>query len=213
MNLGFFRLALGALALAALACPGSGAAPAPVAVVCFGDSITAGYGLADPAVQAYPARLGQLARERGLDWTVVNAGLSGETSAGGLRRVDWVLRQPVDLFLLELGGNDGLRGIAPEVTESNLQAIIDRVRAARPRARLLIAGMRMPASMGEDYTAAFDGIFKRLAERNHATLVPFILDGVAGNAGLMQEDAIHPNAAGAAEIARRLWPRLEDALR
>ena len=197
-------------ALAALLWLGSAlslaaADPAERTLVFFGDSLTAGYGLADPDTQSYPARIRARMEAEHLPWRVVNAGLSGETSAGGLRRVDWVLNQRVDMFFLELGANDGLRGTPPEVTKRNLQAIIDRVRSRYPDARIVLAGMRMPPNMGADYLEAFRAIFPALARDNHALLVPFLLDGVARMPDLNQADGIHPNPEGAAIVAEGVW--------
>jgi acyl-CoA thioesterase-1 len=174
-------------------------------IVFFGDSLTAGYGLADPDTQSYPAQIQKKIDAGHLHWHVVNAGLSGETSAGGLRRVDWVLRQPVDVFVLELGANDGLRGTAPAVTRENLQAIIDRVRSTHPSARVILAGMMMPPSMGADYVAAFDAVFPALAAKNGLILIPFLLDGVAEKPEFIQGDDMHPNPAGAAIVANTVW--------
>ena len=205
------RLAAGlaALLIAAAAGPAQPAgAQAARTLVFFGDSLTAGYGLPDPSTQSFPALIQRKIDAARLSWRVVNAGLSGETSAGGLRRVDWVLRQGADVFVLELGGNDGLRGIAPAVTRENLQAIIDRVRSSRPGARVILAGMRMPASMGPDYAAAFQGIYPELARRNGLILIPFLLDGVAGRPDLNQPDGIHPTAAGDVIVADLLWKTL-----
>jgi acyl-CoA thioesterase-1 len=143
----------------------------------------------------------------------VNAGLSGETSAGGLRRVDWILRQPVDVFVLALGANDGLRGIEPAVTRQNLQGIIDRVKLKDPNARLVIAGMNMPPSMGQSYVRDFAAIFLALAESNHAALVPFLLAGVGGHSNLNQGDQIHPTPAGHVIVAENVWKILEPLLR
>lgn len=182
-------------------------------IVFFGNSLTAGYGLADPAIQSFPALIQRKIDAQHLRWRVVNAGLSGETSAGGLRRVDWVLRQGADAFVLELGGNDGLRGIAPEVTRQNLQAIIDRVRSAYPKARVILLGMRMPASMGPEYSAAFQSVYPELARKNGLTLVPFLLEGVAGKPELNQPDGIHPTAAGDLIVADLLWDTLLPILR
>jgi acyl-CoA thioesterase-1 len=171
----------------------------------FGDSLTAGYGLADPDTESYPARVqGKIDAEH-LPWHVVNAGLSGETSAGGLRRIDWVLNQKADIIVLELGANDGLRGTAPEVTAANLQGIIDRIRAREPQARIVLAGMRMPPSMGQDYAEAFHAVFPALAKKNHLVLIPFILDRVAAVPDLNQGDGIHPTAAGAVIVADGVW--------
>ncbi len=165
-------------------------------IVFFGDSLTAGYGLDDPLGESYPGLIEQKIAEAGATHRVVNAGLSGETSAGGLRRVDWILRQEIDLFFLALGANDGLRGIEPALTKKNLQAIIDRVRAKRPRATIVIAGMMMPRSMGENYAREFGAIFPDLARDNNLTLMPFLLEGVGGVPSLNQPDTIHPNAEG-----------------
>lgn len=181
-------------------------------IVFFGDSLTAGYGLDDPTAEAYPAIIEQKIAGDHLPYRVVNAGLSGETSAGGLRRADWVLRQSVDLFVLALGANDGLRGIDPAVTKANLQAIIDRVRAKHPAAKVLLVGMMMPTSMGEDYTHSFAAIFPRLAEANHLPLVPFLLAGVGGNEALNQADHIHPTARGHAILAENVWAVLRPLL-
>jgi acyl-CoA thioesterase-1 len=178
----------------------------------FGDSLTAGLGLPDPDTESYPARIQQKIDAEHLPWHVVNAGLSGETSAGGLRRVDWVLKQRVDLFVLELGGNDGLRGTAPDATRASLQGIIDRVRSRYPSARIVLAGMRMPDNMGPDYTAAFRAIYPLLAKHNGIPLIPFLLDGVAGNRDLNQYDGIHPTAEGAAVVADEVWKTIRPIL-
>jgi acyl-CoA thioesterase-1 len=183
----------------------SARAAATRAVVFFGDSLTAGYGLEDPSTQAFPAIIQKKIDQAGLPWRVVNAGLSGETSAGGLRRVDWILRQPVDVFVLELGGNDGLRGIPPAATEANLQAIIDRVRAKYPAARIVLAGIVAPPNMGEDFTRAFAAIFPALAKKNQVPLIPFLLEGVVGKPGLDQADGIHPTAEGHAVVGDTVW--------
>jgi acyl-CoA thioesterase-1 len=181
--------------------------------VFFGDSLTAGYGLADPDTQSYPAQIqGKIDAEH-LPWRVVNAGLSGETSAGGLRRIDWVLRQRLDVFVLELGANDGLRGTAPEATRANLQAIIERVRSRYPAARIVLAGMRMPQNMGPDYVEAFRAIYPALAQKNGIALIPFLLDGVAGRPELNQVDGIHPTPAGASIIAGEVWKSIAPFLR
>ena len=181
------------------------------AVVFFGDSLTAGYGL-DPE-EAYPAVLATRMREAGLTLDVVNAGLSGDTTAAGLRRTAWVLRRPIAVFVLALGGNDGLRGIPPAETERNLQAIIDAVRKAQPEARVVLAGMQAPQNMGPEFTTAFRELFPRLAERNGLPFVPFLLEGVAGVRELNQPDGIHPTAEGQQRIAAIVWPVLEPVLR
>lgn len=181
-------------------------------LVFFGDSLTAGHGLDDPANEAFPGLIQKKITAAGLDWRVVNAGLSGETSAAGLRRVDWILRQPADVFVLALGANDGLRGIAPPVTKANLQGVIDRVRAKYPEAKIVVAGMMMPTSMGADYTQAFRELYPALAESNRATSVPFLLEGVGGVAAMNQSDRIHPNPQGHVAIAETMWKYLRPLL-
>ncbi len=180
--------------------------------VFFGDSLTAGLGLSDPSTQAYPALLQERIHGAKLDWRVVNAGLSGETSAAGLRRVDWILRQPIHLFVLALGGNDGLRGVSPDLTRQNLDQILERVRAKNPTVKLVLAGMQMPPSMGADYVRAFQEIFPAVAKKHQATLVPFLLEGVGGDRRFNQSDQIHPNAEGHAVIAEALWKSLRPML-
>jgi acyl-CoA thioesterase-1 len=198
----FLRRVLGlGLSLAAISLSAASAKN----VVFFGDSITAGYGLNDPATDAYPALIQQKIEAAHLDWHVVNAGLSGETTAGGLRRVDWILRQPIDLFVLALGGNDGLRGIDPAVSKANLQAIIDRVRAKYPTVKIVLAGMMMPENLGPDYVKAFNGMYPEVAANAHVTLMPFLLEGVGGIARLNQPDNIHPTPEGHAIIAETVW--------
>jgi acyl-CoA thioesterase I len=180
-------------------------------IVVLGDSIAAGYGV-DPD-EAYPAVLQRKIDEAKLPYTVVNAGLSGDTTAGGLRRIDWILKQPVDILILELGGNDGLRGIPVSETRSNLQSIIDRARAKYPKARIVVAGMKMPANMGLDYTSEFEKVFAEIAEKNKTALVPFVLENVGGKADLNQPDRIHPTPAGHEIVAQNIWPILQPLLK
>jgi acyl-CoA thioesterase-1 len=202
-----------ALTLACLLAPGLlPAADTSRVLVFFGDSLTAGRGLADPATEAFPALIQEKIDAARLGWRVVNAGLSGETTAGGLRRVDWVLRTPPDLFVLALGGNDGLRGISPAVSRQNLEQIIGRVRARRPGARIVLAGMQMPPEFGPEYTREFSAIFPAVAEKHRATLIPFLLEGVGGSVELNLPDRIHPNPAGHAVIAETLWKHLRPLL-
>ncbi|MEQ8928124.1 MAG: arylesterase, partial [Fulvivirga sp.] len=158
------------------------------------DSLTAGYGLSKE--QAFPALIEEKLNEGSNDYEVINAGLSGETTAGGLNRLDWILKKPVDIFILELGANDGLRGLPLEQTKENLQAIIDKVKAKNPGVKLVIAGMMVPPNLGEEYTTEFRRIFPTLAKKNNALLIPFLLDGVAGNEHLNLADGIHPNVDG-----------------
>ncbi len=179
-------------------------------IVFFGNSITAGYGL-DPS-QAFPALIQRKLDSLNLPYKVVNAGVSGETSSGGNSRIDWILEQPVDVFVLELGGNDGLRGIPITETKANLQSIIDKVKAKYPQAKILIAGMQMPPNMGLQYTSDFRSIFPELAKTNNSILIPFILEGVGGEAKLNQEDGIHPTAEGHHVVAENVWRELKQAL-
>ena len=183
---------------------------APQVIVFYGDSLTAGYGL-DPEV-AFPALVEKALLDKGKEIKVVNAGLSGETSAGGLTRIDWVLRQRVDIFVLELGANDGLRGLPVEQTEKNLQAIIDKVKAKNPDVRIVIAGMMIPPNMGPDYARSFQKVFPRLAARNDAILIPFLLEDVAGDKNLNQADGIHPNIEGHKIVAKNVLDVLEPLL-
>ena len=183
----------------------SAVAADPRTLVFFGDSLTAGYGLANPAAESYPALIQKKIDEARLPWRAVNAGLSGETTSGGLRRIDWILRQPVDVFVLALGANDGLRGISPAVSRSNLQQIIERVRAKNPKAKIVVAGMQMPPAMGEDYTREFGAMFPSVAEKSGATLIPFLLEGVGARIEFNQGDRIHPNAAGHELMAKHVW--------
>ncbi len=184
--------------------------PTQKSIVFFGNSLTAGYGL-EPA-QAFPALIQQKIDSLHLPWQVVNAGVSGETTAGGLSRIDWILRQPLDIFVLELGGNDGLRGISLTDTEKNLQVIIDRVKAKYPNAIIVLAGMQLPPNLGQSYTHTFEGIYPKLAAKNHIVLIPFLLAGVGGNPALNQNDGIHPNAAGAKIVAVNVWKVLKNLL-
>jgi acyl-CoA thioesterase I len=166
----------------------------PKTILFFGDSLTAGYGLSTE--EAFPALVGKKLNAKGKSVKIINAGLSGETSAGGLSRIDWVLRQPIDVFVLELGPNDGLRGLPLDQTEKNLQAIIDKVKAKYPRAKVVIAGMMVPPNMGSDYTTQFQKIFPALAKKNKAALIPFLLKDVGGIEKLNLPDGIHPNVEG-----------------
>jgi acyl-CoA thioesterase I len=163
-------------------------------ILFYGDSLTAGYGLSQE--EAFPAQAAFILNKNGQAVKAINAGLSGETSAGGLARLDWVLRQPIDVFVLELGANDGLRGLPLEQTRKNLQNIIDKVKAKNPEVKVVIAGMMVPPNMGEAYTTEFQKIFPELAKKNKAHLIPFLLQDVAGIEKLNQPDGIHPNAEG-----------------
>ncbi len=181
-------------------------------VLFFGDSLTAGYGLDDPATDAYPSVIQKKITQEGFPYKVVNAGNSGETSAGGRSRINWVLKQKVDVFVLELGANDGLRGIPVAETARNLQAIIDKVKAKYPNAKLIMAGMQIPPSMGVSYAKQFRDVFPKLAVKNDMLLIPFLLEGVGGNAKLNQADGIHPTAEGAKVVAGNVWSILKGVL-
>lgn len=179
----------------------------------LGTSLTAGLGLADPATEAWPAVIQQLADSAGLPFRVVNAGLSGETSAGALRRADWLLRERYEVIVVETGANDGLRGLEVDSTAANIKAIIAKAKAASPGAAIYLLQMEAPTNMGPKYTKAFHGIFPRVAMETGVTLLPFLLDGVAGIAKYNQPDGIHPTAEGARMAAHNVWPGLRYALR
>lgn len=176
-------------------------------ILFFGNSLTAGYGLDDPA-QAFPALIQNKIDSMHLSYKVVNAGVSGETSAGGNGRIAWILKQPVDVFVLELGANDGLRGIPTTETKKNLQSIIDKVKGKYPNAKLLLAGMMVPPNMGEKYSRDFRNVYPELAKENNMSLVPFLLEGVGGVASLNQRDGIHPTAEGHKIVAENVWKEL-----
>lgn len=177
-------------------------APKPKVVLFFGDSLTAGYGLSPE--EAFPTVVGMKLTESGASVKIINAGLSGETSAGGLTRIDWILKQPIDVFVLELGANDGLRGLPVKDTKKNLQTIIDKVKARNPNCKFVLTGMMVPPNMGREYSNEFKGVFPDLAKTNKAVLVPFLLDGVAGIERLNQADGIHPTAEGHAIVGENL---------
>ncbi len=180
------------------------------AVLVLGDSIAAGYGV-EPE-EGFVSLLQKKVQEAKLPFTVVNGGVSGDTTSGGLRRIDWLLRRKIDVLLLELGGNDGLRGITPGASRTNLQAIIDKTKAKYPDVRVIVAGMQMPTNMGRDYTDEFAAIFKTVAKQNAATLIPFLLQGVGGDPKLNQPDMIHPNPAGHRIVAENCWTALKPVL-
>jgi acyl-CoA thioesterase-1 len=228
-RLAVFLLAVLVLALPMLGCPAAEerasertdgdpieSSPRPQvdarpAIVFLGTSLTAGLGL--PESEAYPALIETRLAAAGLDYRVVNAGVSGDTSAGGLRRLDWLLRLPVAVLVVELGANDMLRGQSVEALEANLVAILEKARAAHPEVRFVIEGMRAAPNLGREYGAAFDAVYPRVAERFHAAFVPFLLEDVAARRGLNQADGIHPTAEGHALIAERVWRTLEPVVR
>jgi acyl-CoA thioesterase I len=179
-------------------------------LVFFGNSLTAGYGI-EPE-ESYPYLIQDRLDSLAYPYRVVAAGVSGETSATGNSRIDWVLNNKVDIFVLELGGNDGLRGIPPAETKKNLQSIIDKVRAKYPQAVIILAGMQVPPNMGADYANAFKNNFTELAVENNILLIPFLLEGVGGVAELNLPDGIHPNPEGQIIVAENVWEILESAL-
>ncbi|HCW07581.1 MAG TPA: arylesterase [Cytophagales bacterium] len=172
-------------------------------ILFFGDSLTAGYGLASTE-HAFPALLEKELNKGPKKVKVMNGGLSGETSAGGLGRIDWLLKQPIDIFVLELGANDGLRGLPLSQTKSNLQAIITKVKTKYPKAKIVLAGMMVPPNLGKAYTDEFRKLYPELAKQNKTELIPFLLAGVAGDEKLNQGDGIHPNDQGHQIIAKNL---------
>jgi acyl-CoA thioesterase-1 len=179
-------------------------------ILFFGNSLTAGYGL-DPS-EAFPSLIQNKIDSLGLNYKVVNAGLSGETTAAGKNRIEWVLRQPVDVFILELGGNDGLRGISPEETRRNLEEIIDKVRQTYPEVKILLAGMQIPPSMGQAYANQFQEVFPRVAREKNVELITFLLEGVGGERDLNLTDGIHPNEEGHQIVADNVWQELRPML-
>ena len=181
------------------------------AILFLGTSLTAGYGI-DPG-QAFPALIQQKIDAAGLRYRVINAGVSGETSAGALRRVDWLLQQPASVLVVETGANDGLRGLSPDSLRSNLKAILVRTRELQPAARLVLVGMRIPPNYGRAYTREFEAIYPELAQESGATLVPFLLEDVGGLAALNQPDGVHPTAEGQRRMAETVWRYLEPVLR
>jgi acyl-CoA thioesterase-1 len=205
------RLFAGALALGCVAWLGllPGEARSDGVVVALGDSITAGLGVA--ADEAFPARLEARLRAEGYAYRVVNAGVSGDTTAGGLRRVDWALRSSPEVVIVALGANDGLRGQRPPAMRANLDEIVARLQAAG--ARVLLAGMRLPPNYGGEYTKEFEAVFPAVARGARITLMPFLLDGVAGVPRLNQADGIHPTAVGQQVIADHIWPYLRPLLK
>jgi acyl-CoA thioesterase-1 len=196
--------AAAAVCLLALVLTPGAAWAAPLKILAFGDSLTAGYGLAE--AEGFPEQLEAALRGAGVEAEVLNGGVSGDTTAGGLARLDWALADKPDLVILELGSNDALRGLDPAATESNLDAMLERLAAAK--VPVLLAGMLAPRNLGADYAEAFDAIYPRLAEKHDVPLYPFFLDGVATDTALNQADGIHPNDEGVAVIVERLLPHL-----
>lgn len=195
-------------ALALSICP---QARAEKTIVFLGDSLSAGYGV-NPN-ESFPALIGEKVGAAKLAYRVENAGLSGDTSAGGLRRIDWLLQKPVDVLVIELGGNDGLRGLPVASLKTNLQTIIDKTKAKNPQVKIIIAGMRIPPNLGGDYTREFEAAYPEIARKNNAALIPFLLEGVGGMREFNQPDSIHPTAEGHRSIAETVWRVLEPLLR
>lgn len=179
-------------------------------ILFFGNSLTAGYGL--DTEESFPSLVQDRLDSLNLDYNVINAGLSGETTSGGKNRLEWVLNQKVDVFVLELGANDGLRGVPLSETKTNLQTIIDMVLKKNAATKIVLAGMMIPPNMGQDYTAEFRTIFPDLASENEIQLIPFLLDGVAGNPELNLEDGIHPTAEGQKIVTNNVWAILKNIL-
>ena len=179
-------------------------------ILIFGNSLTAGLGV-EPE-EAFPAIIEDKIDSLGLPYKVTNAGLSGETTAAGKARIDWILKQKVDVFVLELGANDGLRGIPVSETEKNLQSIVDQVKVKYPEAKLVMTGMQVPPNMGAKYASEFSVIFKKIADKNNMALVPFLLENVGGVPKLNQSDGIHPTAEGHRILAENVWTILKEVL-
>lgn len=179
-------------------------------IVFYGNSLTAGYGV-NPE-ESFVGIISNRIDSLGLPYKVINAGVSGETTAGGVSRIDWILKQPIDIFILELGGNDGLRGINPESSYNNLQSIIDQTESKYPEVEIIIAGMMAPPNMGSEFTTKFRNIFPTLAEENDAILIPFLLEDVGGIPSLNLADGIHPNPEGHKIVADNIWRILKDLL-
>ncbi len=190
--------------------PATGQTEKAKTIVFYGNSLTAGYGV-DPS-ESFPSLVQEKIDSLQLPYKVINAGVSGETTAGGKSRIDWILRQPVNIFVLELGGNDGLRGIPIAETSKNLQAIIDRVHEKYPEARIILAGMQVPPNMGRNYASQFRAVFEQLAAKNNVVLIPFLLENVGGIASLNQGDGIHPNPQGHRIVAENVWKVLRGML-
>ncbi|MBF0184009.1 MAG: arylesterase [Magnetococcales bacterium] len=184
------------------------AAGADARILCLGDSLTAGHGVAAGA--DFPSLLQQRLREQGFAHTVINAGISGDTTAGGLRRLEWLLRQKPTIAIVALGANDGLRGLGTQEMKENLSAIVQRLKQAGVRP--LLAGMRVPPNYGRRYSEQFAAVFQQLAEEQQIPLLPFLLEGVAGEAELNFADGIHPNAAGYRRVAESVWTALQPLL-
>ncbi|NVK50245.1 MAG: arylesterase [Cyclobacteriaceae bacterium] len=180
-------------------------------ILFFGNSLTAGYGI--DKEDAFAGLVQQRIDSLGLNYRVINGGLSGETTAGGLSRLDWFLEDEPAIFVLELGGNDGLRGILLSETKSNLEKIIDKVRAKYPNTHIILAGMQIPPNMGQEYTNEFKEIYPAIAKEKNVTLIPFLLEGVAGDPSLNLPDGIHPTEEGHQIVFETIWPFIEELIK
>lgn len=189
----------------------NGTPAAKKTVVFLGDSLSAGSGVQPQ--QAFPAIVSDKIRERGLPYEVVNAGVGGDTTAGGLRRLDWLLQRKVDVLVVELGGNDGLRGLPVQNIKSNLQAMIDKAKAKYPDVQIVIAGMQMPPNVGAKYAEDFKQVFFEVAKQNNVAMIPFLLEGVGGLREFNQPDLIHPNPIGHKMVADVVWKTIEPLLK
>lgn len=182
----------------------------PLRVVFLGDSLTSGYGIS--MEHTYPALIGRMLEKEGYQVSILNAGVSGDTTAGGLRRIDWLLKQRPDIFFIALGANDSLRGQDPEEAKKNLSAIIDRTLEKYPQTRIILAGIKAPPSMGSDYESSFNPLYQTLAQEKQVPLIPFLLEGVAGEEALNLPDKIHPNEEGHKRIAQTVYPAIAEAI-
>ncbi len=199
-----------ALLWTALAVSAWGAEPGRKTIVVLGDSIAAGSGV--DLEDAFPSLLQKRVDEQKLPYGVVNAGVSGDTTAGGVRRMPWILRRPMDVLVIELGGNDGLRGLAPEETRTNILKIIGLAREKYPRVQIVLAGMQMPQNMGADYNRKFREVYTTVAREQKTALIPFLLEGVGGKPEFNQPDRIHPNPEGHRIVAENVWSVLQPLL-
>lgn len=181
-------------------------------ILFFGNSLTAGYGLDDPSSESFPSLIQARIDSMGLKYKAINAGLSGETTAGGKGRIGWLLKNKLDVFVLELGANDGLRGVPVTETAKNLQAIVDTVKQRYPDAKLVLLGMQVPPNMGGQYARDFNEIFPAIAKKNQMLLIPFLLKNVAGIPELNLQDGIHPTAEGQKILAENVWEKLKTIL-
>lgn len=186
--------------------------PATKNILFFGNSLTAGFGLEDPSSESFPSLIQEKIDSLKLNYKAINAGLSGETTAGGKGRIGWLLRTQVDVFVLELGANDGLRGVPVTETIKNLQSIVDTVKAKYPDAKMVLLGMKVPPNMGGRYSTEFNAVFKTIADKNNMLLVPFLLENVAGIPKLNLKDGVHPTAPGQKIVAENVWKVLKTIL-